>query len=133
MLESPNNSNQRQKINAATPRKKPMKRILIFITGALLLVTSITTVAAEENPSHFNPKLYNEETLPEGILYIFSGMIDFINEDGVVVDDAQFPLAAKVQVVSIVGLIIEQKDLKKGQKVDVYANDKHKAVYIVVK
>lgn len=109
-----------------------MKRLLIFIVGALLLATTVVAVAAE-SPIPFSPKIHNETNLPEGILYVDTGTVYFVENKRVVVDDANYPYNIKMQVFNIDGIKIARKGLKKGQKVDVYANDKHEAVYIVVK
>lgn len=109
-----------------------MKRLLtLIIAGALLIATS--AIAAEVKPTAFNPQLYNEANLPPGILYIDSGKIDFIDTDGIVVDDARYPITSLTQLVTLKGVPITKSALKKGQSVDVYANAKHQAVYVVVK
>ena len=109
-----------------------MKRPIIFIISALLLILSTTPFAAEK-PSPFDPKIHGEENLPVGILYISSGKIDFITQKNIVVDDAEYPFDAKVEIYDPNGRKMCRKNLKKGQKVDIYANDSHKAVYIIIK
>ncbi|BCS97157.1 hypothetical protein DSLASN_27890 [Desulfoluna limicola] len=109
-----------------------MKRLLIFIVGAFFLATTVVAVAAEK-PVPFSPKIHNEANLPEGILYVDSGTVNFVETQRVVVDDAEYPYNKKMQVFTMDGLKGSKKSVKKGKKVDVYANDKHEAVYIVIK
>lgn len=109
-----------------------MKRYLIVIAGALLLATAVAAVAAEKSEP-FNPALYNEVTLPPGILYMDSGTIDYVEATRVVVNDADYPFHTNINVYTREGLKTDRKALKKGTKVDLYANDRHEAVYVVVK
>jgi hypothetical protein len=109
-----------------------MKRLLIFIVGAFLLATAVIAVAAEK-PIPFNPQIHNQNNLPAGILYMEHGTVYFVTNERLVVNDANFPFRKATQVFTPDGLKISRKNLKKGQKVDVYANDKHEAVYVVIK
>lgn len=109
-----------------------MKRLLIFIVGAFILATAVVSVAAEK-PTPFSPKIHNEANLPVGILYVDSGTVNFVESQRVVVDDAEYPFSSKMKVFTLDGLKVSKKSVKKGKKVDVYANDKHEAVYIVIK
>jgi len=108
-----------------------MRRLFIFIVGAFFLTTAALAVAA--GPTTFNPKIHNEANLPMGILYVDSGTVNYVQKDKVVVDDAEYPFSYKFKLFTLDGLKISRKNLKKGQKVDLYANDKHEAVYIVLK
>ena len=119
--------------NAANPsRESTMKRLLIFIVGAFILATAVVSVAAEK-PTPFSPKIHNEANLPVGILYVDSGTVNFVENQRVVVDDAEYPYNRKMQVFTMDGIEVSKKSLKKDRKVDIYANDKHEAVYIVIK
>lgn len=81
----------------------------------------------------FNPAIHNADNLPEGILYMDTGNVDRVTHELVVVNDATYPFNRRVQVFSKEGKRRPQKSIRKGQSVDLYANDDHQAVYIVVK
>lgn len=107
-----------------------MKRAFIFIATALLLAA---TAMAADKPAPFDPKRYSETTLPPGILYMDRGTIQFVNANRVVVDDADYPFHRDMQVFTADGLKTDRDALEKGQRIDLYANDRHEAVYVVVK
>ncbi|BCS97145.1 hypothetical protein DSLASN_27770 [Desulfoluna limicola] len=109
-----------------------MKRLLILIAGTFLLTTSVMAVAAEK-PAPFSPAIHNAENLPANILYMKNGTIYLVTQNSLVVNDATYPLSSKAQVFTKEGLKVTRKNLKKGQKVDLFANTKHEAVYIVLK
>lgn len=107
-----------------------MKPSFSFIAGALLLAA---TAMAADKPAPFDPKRHRETTLPPGILYMDPGTIHFVNANRVVVDDADYPFHRDMQVFTADGLKTDRDALKEGQKVELYANDRHEAVYVVVK
>ena len=109
-----------------------MKRLLILIISAFLLSTTVAAIATERLRP-FNPQIYTKENLPSGILYMDSGKINFIHENGIVVGDATYPLDKKVQIFTVDGIKKYRSDLKTGLRVEVYASDADKAVYIVIK
>jgi len=113
-------------------RESSMKRSLIFIVVAFLLTTAVVAVAAEKH-APFNPTIHNATNLPSGILYMEHGKVYFVTNERLVVNDANFPFNKSMRVFTRDGLKVSQKKLKKGQKVDIYANDKHEAVYVVIK
>jgi hypothetical protein len=108
-----------------------MKRLLIFFAGIFLLAAAVAVAA--EKPAPFNPTLYSAENLPPGILYIDSGTVNFVTPERVVVDDANYPFSANMRVFNREGVKAETDTLKAGQQVDLFANDKHEAVYVVIK
>ncbi len=108
-----------------------MKRALILIVTAFLLSVPMATGAEERRPP-FNPALYTKTTLPPGALYMESGKIHFIHEEGIVVGDATYPLEKNVQIFTESGLKRAPSDLKRGLTVDLYANKNHHAIYIVI-
>jgi opacity protein-like surface antigen len=108
-----------------------MKQLLMLIVGALLLATAVMAAAAEK-PA-FDPRVHNETNLPVGILYVDSGTVYLVESSRIVVGDAEYPFSNKMKVFTEDGLKLAKKHLKKGQKVDVFANEKHEAVYIVLK
>ncbi len=109
-----------------------MKHFFTFIVGVILLTTSAMTVAAE-TPEPFNPRVHTKENPPTGIAFVETGKVDIVTEERVVVDDGNFPFSTSVKIFTRDGLTTPRKNLKAGQTVDLYANDRREAVYIVIK
>ena len=114
------------------PKLKPFAQALIACF--LLSMCPVMLQAAEESKKeNFNPQLYNEENLPPGIIYMITGPVDGFPSEGIVVGDIFYPRSKIKGFYYPDGKKATINALYKGKTVVVYANEKHEAVYVVLK